>query len=392
MDGAVADAASDGDGDGEVGGGFVYLEAADDVGEDVFVVEGEVDAAGEDGGEEEEAVVVYAVGGAAGVGEGGGGGEGLDFDEEGAGAFDGDGDGGAGGVDLSFGEEGFGGVGDFDHALFDHFEDADFAGGSEAVFDGAEEAVFVEGVAFEVEDGVYDVFEDAGAGDGAFFGDVADEEEGGAGAFCHFLEAAGAFAYLADAAGGGFEVVGVGGLDGVYDDEDGVYFFDVFGHDGEVGFGDEEEVVGVEAEAVGAHFDLADAFFAGDVEGGAVGVGDEGGDFDEEGGFADAGFAADEDEGAGDDAAAEDAGEFFVGEGEAREAVGGDFGEALGEAGGGEGGGAAFGGGGFWGGGDDLFDHCAEFAALGAFADVAGGDAAAGLADVLGVCFSHGVP
>ena len=53
-------------------------------------------ALAKNGGEEQEAVEVDAVGGAARVGEGGGRGEGLDFGEEGAGAFHGDGDGRAG--------------------------------------------------------------------------------------------------------------------------------------------------------------------------------------------------------------------------------------------------------------------------------------------------------
>ena len=102
-----------------------------------------------------------------------------------------------------------------------HAEEADFQGGAEAVFGAADDAVVVVRVAFEVEDGVDDVFDEFGAGEDAFLGDVADEADGGAGGFGEVDEFGAAVAELGDGAGGG----GVGGvvdhLDGVDDGEGG---------------------------------------------------------------------------------------------------------------------------------------------------------------------------
>src|SRR3972149_5842113 len=84
----VLEARGDGEGRAGVGGGLAHLEAAGDVDEDVLVAEFDADALGEDSYDEEQAVVIHAVGGAAGHAEGGRGGEGLDFDEQRAGALD----------------------------------------------------------------------------------------------------------------------------------------------------------------------------------------------------------------------------------------------------------------------------------------------------------------
>jgi hypothetical protein len=56
-------------------------------------------------------------------------------------------------------------------------------------------------VAFELQNGVHDVFQDFGAGDVAFFVDVADEEGGRAGFFGEFEEGGGVFTDLGDACG-----------------------------------------------------------------------------------------------------------------------------------------------------------------------------------------------
>lgn len=76
------------------------------------------------------------------------------------------------------GEEELGGVFDFAQSVGCHFVDAEFGGGAEAVFDGAEDAVHVLAVAFELQDGVDDVFEDFRSGDVAVFVDVSDEDDG----------------------------------------------------------------------------------------------------------------------------------------------------------------------------------------------------------------------
>lgn len=100
----------------------------------------------------------------------------MDFDEEGARAFHGDGDGGSDGVGFAFFEELSGGVCDFFEAFVFHLEDADFVAGAETVFHNSEHAELLEAVAFELHDGVDEMFEGAGAGEVAIFGDMADDD------------------------------------------------------------------------------------------------------------------------------------------------------------------------------------------------------------------------
>ncbi|MEZ6163973.1 MAG: hypothetical protein R3B67_06010 [Phycisphaerales bacterium] len=105
-------------------------------------------------------------------------------------------------------------------------------------------------VALEVEDGVDHVLEHAWAGEGAFFGDMPDEDDGGAGGFGEVDEFAAAAPELGDGAGGGFEVGLVDHLDGVDDADIGLDFAGLLHDAGEVGVGEDEEVVAVgDAEA-----------------------------------------------------------------------------------------------------------------------------------------------
>ena len=60
---------------------------------------------------------------------------------------------------------------------------------------------------FEIEYRVGDVFQGLWASDRAFFGDMANDEDGGMGTFCHLHKLQCAFANLADAARGGCQVV-----------------------------------------------------------------------------------------------------------------------------------------------------------------------------------------
>ena len=69
-------------------------------------------------------------------------------------------------------------VADFDQAAALHLEHADFVGRPEAVLGAAQQAVLIEALAFEIQHGVDHVLEDLRAGDGAVFGDVADQETG----------------------------------------------------------------------------------------------------------------------------------------------------------------------------------------------------------------------
>jgi hypothetical protein len=79
----------------------------------------------------------------------------------------------------------------------------------------------------------------------------------------------------------------------------------------EVGFGDEEQMLGGHAQPVGAHLELLDGLFARDVQHGATGRGEAGRQLHQQRGFADARVAADERERAGHDAPAHHALEFL---------------------------------------------------------------------------------
>ena len=82
--------------------------------------------------------------------------------------------GGAGAAEVALGEEQLGGICDFAQSRAGHFEHADFVGRAEAVLDGAQNAELMRAFAFERHHGVDHVLDDAGAGDLAILGDVAD--------------------------------------------------------------------------------------------------------------------------------------------------------------------------------------------------------------------------
>lgn len=98
--------------------------------------------------------------------------------------------------------------------------------------------------AFEKEDGVDHVFEGFGAGDVFGFGDVSDDENGDISGFCKSDELVGDFANLGGGAGGGIEVEGVEGLDGVENDEGGFLVGEGLEDGFESGFGEEVEILG----------------------------------------------------------------------------------------------------------------------------------------------------
>ena len=219
MNRLIAHAAGDGDGDGQIGGRLVNLEAADHVHEDIFIVNADADTTAEHGGQQQESVVVNTVGSSAGIAERGGAGQGLDFDEQRAGPLNRDGDRGTGGVRLPFRQECLRGIGNLNHTPLNHFKNPDLARGAKAVLYTAEEPVAVEGVALQVEHGVDDVLQDAGTGNVTLFGHVPDQEDSDPRVFGQLLELAGTVAHLAHATRGRGQFLRVGRLNAVDDDE-----------------------------------------------------------------------------------------------------------------------------------------------------------------------------
>jgi hypothetical protein len=79
---------------------------------------------------------------------------------------------------MAFAQEQLGRVGHLAQALAGHLEHADLVGGAEAVLDRAQDAEVVAAFALEIEHGIDHVLDDAGAGDLAVLGDVADQHHG----------------------------------------------------------------------------------------------------------------------------------------------------------------------------------------------------------------------
>src|SRR5579883_562358 len=201
-----------------------------------------------------------AVGGAASDAEIGGGNKGLHLHQNGPRSLHTDDDGGAGGILAAVGEEDCGRVGDFQQALAMHLEDADFVRGAKTILDAAQQAVGVVAFAFEVENGVGDVFQGFGTGNGAFFGDVADDEDGDMAAFGKLHQLQGAFAYLADAARRGWQMTGQHRLNRVDDDQRGFEAGNSFGDDLQFDGGQQIEPFAADIQPFSAHFDLLNRF------------------------------------------------------------------------------------------------------------------------------------
>ena len=169
----------------------------------------------------------------------------------------------------------------------EHFENSDFVGGAETIFnstDGFEAAV---AVTFEIKHDVDEVLEDFGAGEGAVFSDVTDDNDGGVGSFGGANNEIATIGDLRDGARSAGDFVHSESLDGIDNDEVEFGAFDSFGNVVTRGAGSETEFVASGTEAFGAEFDLAGGFFAGDVEN-IVGFGDFGADLHEKCRFANA--------------------------------------------------------------------------------------------------------
>ncbi len=125
-------------------------------------------------------------------------------------------------------------------------------------------------VAFEVEHRIDDVFEHARPGDGSRLRHVPDEERGHVHAFGEVHQRRGALAHLADRPRRALDIRTKDRLDRIDDEHVGLGLLrggdDLF----DVGFGEEQERLGRDAEALGAELDLPQRLLAGDVEHAAI--------------------------------------------------------------------------------------------------------------------------
>src|SRR5205823_5947840 len=98
-----------------------------------------------------------------------------------------------------------------------HGEHADLLGRAEAVLGGAQQAELLPAVAFQVQHGVNDMLQDPRSGNGTFFGDVPDQEDGNADLLGQPHESGSRLPNLGDAAGAALEAGVRDGLDRVDD-------------------------------------------------------------------------------------------------------------------------------------------------------------------------------
>ena len=227
---------------------------------------------------------------------------------------------GAGLAEIALGQEQLGRVGDLAQARAGHLEHADLVGRAEAVLHRAQDAELVRAFALERQHRVDHVLDHAGAGDLAVLGDVADQDDGGAG----FLGEADERLRRSRAPGSpcrarirpvSVHMVWIESMTtrrGVLPSDS-------------VAMMSSTEVSAASStgasrkpEPLGAQPHLRHRFLAGDVDRAMAGAGERGGGLDQQRRFADAGIAAHQQHRAADEAAAGDAVEFGDAGGQAR--------------------------------------------------------------------------
>src|SRR6185369_410838 len=189
-------------------------------------------------------------------------------------------------------------------ALVGHREDADLVDRAEPVLDRADETEARMRVAFEVEDGVDNVLEDARPGERAVLGDVADENDRRSARLGETRQLRSALAHLRDRARRGGQRFAVDGLDRVDDRDLRPLAFDRGEDLLEADLGEHAHRTGTDAEPARAQRHLRAALLAGDVER-LHAAGERVERLQEQRRLADPGVAADQDDAAFDDAAAE---------------------------------------------------------------------------------------
>jgi hypothetical protein len=152
---------------------------------------------------------------------------------------------------------------------------------------------------------VDEVLQDAGAGDRAVLGDVADDHQGDVAQLGHPDEGRGDLLDLGDTAGDAVEVAGADRLDGVDDEQLRLDRLHVPQHGAEVGLRRQVELALDGAGAVAAHPHLRGRLLTGDVEHALPLTCHLRGDLEEQCRLAHSGLTGQQDRGPGDQAATE---------------------------------------------------------------------------------------
>ena len=205
-------------------------------------------------------------------------------------------------------QEQFGRIGHLSQAEPGHLKDADFVGGTETVLHRAQDAELLRAFAFERQHGVDHVLDHAGTGDLAVLGDVADQNQRGAGFLGEANQRLCRCAHLRHGARRGFHGVGPHGLDRVDHHEARHRAFGQGGDDVlDRGFRRKLHRRVGKPEAFGAQPHLRDRFLAGNIDRAMARAGEQAGRLRQQRRFADAGVAADQQHRAAHEPAAGDA-------------------------------------------------------------------------------------
>ncbi|MNM56652.1 hypothetical protein D3C81_678290 [compost metagenome] len=220
------------------------------------------------------------------------------------------------------------GVGYLLQATVGHAEHTQLVDRAKAVLHRPQQAQAAIGLALEIQHGVDHVLEYPRAGQRAFLGHVADQEDRRAALLGVAHQQRRAFAHLGHAAGCRLQLLGENGLDRV-DHHDPRFLDAGRGDDGlDAGFGHHLELVLGQAQAPGAHGHLLLRLLAGDIQRrhahGNVAQG-----LQQDGRLADAGVTTDQHHRAIHQATAQHAVQFGAAGGEARDFLDADFGQGL---------------------------------------------------------------
>ncbi|KPY35505.1 Uncharacterized protein ALO65_05550 [Pseudomonas syringae pv. papulans] len=184
-------------------------------------------------------------------------------------------------------------IGDFFQALVGHAEHAQLVDRAKAVLHRPQQAQAPVRLALEIQHGVDHVLKHARTGQGAFLGDVTDQEDRRAALLGVTHQQGSAFANLRHAAGGRLQLFGENRLDRI--DHHHLGLLDLGGgNDGlDAGFGHYPQLVLRQSQTTGTHGDLLLGFLTGDVQRGHA-LGNVAQRLQEDRGLADAGVTADQ--------------------------------------------------------------------------------------------------
>ncbi len=264
--GAVAEGGNDGGQQRKVGTGFVDLDATNHVHEHILVRHMHAAMAVQYGKEHGQPVLVKANRNPSGVAALGHIHQGLDFHQHGASAFPDHHHNTPRGRVFTAVQEDSAGILHFLQALLEHGKYAQLIDRAKPVLDPPKGSITAVAGAFQQNRAVNHVFQDFRASQAAVFGDVANQEQDGAGLLGEPGQVGGAFANLGDTAGGRFNLRHMHHLNTVYHQNPGFFRLSHLHDSLDTGFRQHLQIFGRQTQPFGAHGDLLQRFLTGNVK------------------------------------------------------------------------------------------------------------------------------